>query len=102
MESFNTILDSLQDIQLDIDLFEMNSDVNAPSFPLSHKINRLKDDEIINNDLIILYKNIIILSFMITLLTTFLYLYVSKYKYKIEYINGVLKNNNNDILLYLT
>ncbi|SVD83429.1 uncharacterized protein METZ01_LOCUS436283, partial [marine metagenome] len=48
MESFNTILDGLQDIQLDIDLFEINSDVNTPSFPLSHKINRLKGDEILN------------------------------------------------------
>ena len=53
MESFNIILDGLQDIQLDIGLFEINSDMNAPSFPLSHTINRLKGDEILNNDLII-------------------------------------------------
>jgi len=53
MESFNTILDDLQDIQLNIDLFELNSDVNAPSYPLSDKINRLKDDETLNHDLII-------------------------------------------------
>ena len=53
MESLNVILDDLQDMQLSIGLFEINSDVNAPSFPLSHKINCLKDDEILNNDLII-------------------------------------------------
>ncbi len=50
MESLNIILDDLQDMQLSIDLFEINSDANAPTFPLSHKINRLKDDEILNND----------------------------------------------------
>ena len=53
MESLNIILDDLQDIPLSIGLFEINSDVNAPTFRLSHKINRLKDDEVINNDLII-------------------------------------------------
>ena len=53
MESLNIILDDLQDTQLSIDLFEINPDMNSPSLPLSHKINRLKDDEILNNDLII-------------------------------------------------
>ena len=42
MESLNIILDDLQDMQLSIDLFEINSDANAPTFPLPHKINRLK------------------------------------------------------------
>ena len=53
MESLNIILDDLQDMQLSIDLFEINSDANTPTFPLPYKINRLKDDEILNNDLII-------------------------------------------------
>ena len=53
MESLNIILDDLQDMQLSIGLFEINSNVKTPNLTLSHKINRLKDDEILNNDLII-------------------------------------------------
>ena len=53
MESLNIILDKLQDMDLNIDLFEINSDVDAPSYSLSDKVNRLKDDKIINSDLII-------------------------------------------------
>ena len=53
MESLNIILDKLQDMDLNIDLFEINSDVDAPSYSLSDKVNQLKDDKIINSDLII-------------------------------------------------
>ena len=53
MESLDIILGDLQDMHTNIDLYAINSDVNALSSPLSHKINRLKADEILNNDLII-------------------------------------------------
>ena len=53
MESLNIILDNLQNMDLNIDLFEINSDEDAPYYPLSDKVSRLKDDEVIDNDLII-------------------------------------------------
>ncbi len=53
MESLDIILGDLQDMHTNIDLYAINSDVNALSSPLSHKINRLEADEILNNDLII-------------------------------------------------
>ena len=40
MESLNIILDDLQDMQLSIGLFEINSNVKTPNLRLSHKINR--------------------------------------------------------------
>ena len=53
MESLDIILGDLQDMHTNIDLYAINSDVNALSSPLSHKINRLEADEILNTDLII-------------------------------------------------
>ena len=53
MESLDIILGDLQDMHTNIDLYAINSDANALSSQLSHKINRLEIDEILNNDLII-------------------------------------------------
>jgi len=53
MESLDIILGDLQDMHTNIDLYAINSDVNALSSALSHKINCLEADEILNNDLII-------------------------------------------------
>ena len=53
MESLDIILGDLQDMHTNIDLYAINSDVNALFSTLSHKINRLEADEILNNDLII-------------------------------------------------
>ena len=53
MESLDIILGDLQDMHTNIDLYAINSDVNALSSSLSHKINSLEADEILNNDLII-------------------------------------------------
>ncbi|MCS5589754.1 MAG: NAD(+)/NADH kinase, partial [Candidatus Thioglobus sp.] len=53
MESLDIILGDLQDMHTNIDLYAINSDANTLSSQLSHKINRLEIDEILNNDLII-------------------------------------------------
>jgi len=53
IESFNMILDRLQDKQVDIHLYELNSDKNTSSSELADKIIRLNDDEAFNIDLII-------------------------------------------------
>ncbi|MBM23396.1 MAG: hypothetical protein CMD78_03905 [Gammaproteobacteria bacterium] len=53
IESFNMILDRLQDTQVDIHLYELNSNKNTSSSELLDKIIRLNDDEALNIDLII-------------------------------------------------
>ena len=53
METLDIILGDLQDSQLNVDLYEINSDTHSISSTLSHEINRVDINEILDNDLII-------------------------------------------------